>query len=123
MFHMITFTRPLPGWRLEDFLQHYRTTHFQLAVQMPLLVGYEQFQILHGADGWGTGEAFDGFHSFSVYTFASRDDAVASFASPEGQATVADANLFMHGPTVQEAGVTPLQRFSSTDSTGLRSLQ
>lgn len=113
MFQMVAFTRPQVGWTLEDFLQHYRTTHFDSATRLPGLVSYQQFKVLHGDQGWSQPDHFDGFHTFSIYTFDSREDAIAAFASPEGQANEADANSFMDRLSVRETAVVPLQQFSA----------
>lgn len=110
---MVAFTRPQPGLTTEEFLQHYRTTHFSSATQLPGLVSYQQFQVLHGEQGWSQPEHFGDFHAFSIYTFDSREDALAAFASAEGEANEADADSFMDRPSVRETAVVPIQQFTA----------
>ncbi|MCL8023946.1 EthD family reductase [Nocardioides bruguierae] len=114
MYTIVILTRPMAGMGREDFLEHYRTTHYDLATKIPGLLYYQQAEVAHGAEGWGVGdEAFPTHVGLSTYTFASREDAEAGFASAEGVAVDADTGTFMDWPSVLFAPATVIQSFGS----------
>jgi hypothetical protein len=58
MFTIAFLTRRVDGMTAEEFFEHYRTTHYDLASRMPGLVSYQQAPIRHGAGGWTEPESF-----------------------------------------------------------------
>jgi uncharacterized protein (TIGR02118 family) len=111
MFSVAFLTKRVPGTTLEQFTEHYGTTHYPLSSALPGLISYQQSLIQHGEGAWGTSEAFAGYDALSIYTFASRADADAAFASPEGLATDADTPLFMEWSSVLAVPVEVTRRF------------
>lgn len=110
--HAIAFlTRRVPGMSREDFLEHYRTTHYALSTQLPGLISYQQSAIEPGDGDWPASEAVAGYDALSLYTFASKEAADAAFAGPEGVATNADTPLFMEWSTIIGIPATVIQRF------------
>jgi uncharacterized protein (TIGR02118 family) len=72
----------------QAFLEHYRTVHAPLAKTMPGLVGYS----------WGVAEMPDGatpeHFLVAALDWPSKDVALQSLGSPEGQAGMADLANF-----------------------------
>jgi uncharacterized protein (TIGR02118 family) len=83
VYKIIFVTKRKPGLTLEEYLRHYHTTHFELAIKMPALVSYRQIPIRH--EGPRSEDAPD-HDAVSEYVFESDEAARASWASVEGQA-------------------------------------
>jgi uncharacterized protein (TIGR02118 family) len=97
MHRNIFVTTLKPGLALGHYLEHYHTTHFQLAIKMPGLVAYRQMPIQH--EGPRSDEAPD-YDAVSEYVFDSDEAAEASRASAEGQAIQEDTGKFIDWPSV-----------------------
>jgi uncharacterized protein (TIGR02118 family) len=96
--HKIVFvTKRKPGLALGQYLEHYHTIHFQLAIKLPGLVSYRQMPIRH--EGPRSEESPD-YDAVSEYVFDSDEAAAASWASAEGQAILEDTGKFIDWPSV-----------------------
>ncbi|MEV7136241.1 EthD domain-containing protein [Arthrobacter sp. NPDC093128] len=98
-FTVVFLTRRKPGLTLEQFREHYLTTHFELASRVPGLVSYRQQPVRH--DGAPLMEEIGPvYDAVSEYSFASDADARAAFTSPEWIALNEDTGGFIDWPTV-----------------------
>ncbi len=113
MYTLAFVTKPIPGMSREAFFDHYQTTHYALSSTLPGLISYQQSALDTEGQPWALGEAFAGYEALSLYTFASRDDAVAAFASPRGLEVDADTPHFMEWESVLAAPSFVLQRFEA----------
>jgi uncharacterized protein (TIGR02118 family) len=111
MYTMAILTKAKPGVSTEQFLEHYRTTHFELASRLPGLVSYQQARVAHGAEAWTSPESYPEYDALSIYTFESYQAARAAFDSEAGRAVDADTGLFIDWPTVLFAPAKILQAF------------
>ncbi|HWH26379.1 MAG TPA: EthD family reductase [Pseudolysinimonas sp.] len=109
MFTIAFLTKRRPDLSLDEYLHHYEKVHFPLAVKLPGLVSYTQQPIVHG--GWNGTDSFPEYDGLSLYTFESKDEADAAFASPAGVALNEDTGLFMDWPSVLSIPVETLQQF------------
>jgi uncharacterized protein (TIGR02118 family) len=114
MYTIVYVTKRVPGLTVEQFAEHYRMVHYDLARRIPGLVSYQQSLIDHDSSRWVATSPFDEYDAVSLYTFASHADAVRAFATIEGQATDADTPAFMDWDTILGAPTTVIQRFDST---------
>lgn len=99
------FVKKHPRLSDTEFVEHWTTTHAQLASKMPGLLGYAINLPVSTADGWG--RPVDGY---ATLTFASREEAIEAWASPDGRATAEDGTLFMtaaHGFMAEPVGNGP----------------
>ncbi|MCL8026890.1 EthD family reductase [Nocardioides bruguierae] len=111
MYTIAILTQRKAGLSREEFLEHYRTTHFALSSSLPGLVSYQQHAAAHGADAWTDPESDTEFDALSVYTFESVEAGRAAFAGPEGQAVDADTGTFIDWDSVRFFPGQQIQRF------------
>lgn len=98
-YTVVFLTRRKPGLTLEEFTEHYLTTHYEFALRVPGLVSYRQQPVRH--DGAPLmEESAPSYDAVSEYSFASDEDARKAFASPEWAALNEDTGEFMDWPTV-----------------------
>lgn len=89
----------------EAFDRHYRDIHVPLCLRMPDLAGFEFSQ---GAVSASAGAP--GSHMIAVMTYPDADTLARSFASPEGQAAIADvANFASGGASIYTAEINVLR--------------
>lgn len=113
MYVIAFFTRRNLGMSSEEFFEHYRGTHWRLATDMPGLISYQQAELDRCAQPWALSSALADYDALSLYTFASREAAIAAFASPEGLATDADTPTFMDASAILAAPSSVIQRFDA----------
>ncbi|GAA2026730.1 hypothetical protein GCM10009819_07450 [Agromyces tropicus] len=113
MYTIAFFTRRVPGMSREQFFDHYRGTHYDLAVRMPGLVSYQQSELAHGDERWPPSAPFEPFDALSLYTFESREAAVAAFTSAEGLEVDADTPGFMEWSSILSAPAEVIRRFDA----------
>lgn len=113
MHTMVILTKRVPGMSKEDFFQHYRTTHYNLASKLPGLISYQQAAIGPLDGSWPATAVVEGYDAVSLYTFESKEAALAAFASPEGVATDKDTPLFMEWSSVINIPTEVIQRFEA----------
>jgi uncharacterized protein (TIGR02118 family) len=89
MFKVVYLVEKLAGMSDEAFVEHWTTTHAELAQTMPGLRGYSIN--LPSAQQRGP-RPKDGY---AALWFDSRRDAVAAWATEPGKATAQDGTLFM----------------------------
>lgn len=100
MYTLTFLTRRRPGLTLEEFVEHYRTVHLELAARLPRLISYQQSLLAHEDQAWSAPEAYPTHDALSVYSFASHEDARAAFDSEAGRALDADTGTFIDWPSV-----------------------
>jgi len=86
----ITFIRRLDGTTPAQFADHWMNVHAPMARRLPHLRAYTQNLVVAGTPGEET--LLDGMADMRF-----RDDAAAAFASPVGQALIADTPSFCGG--------------------------
>ncbi len=114
MYTIVFFTKRVDGMSRDEFFQHYRDTHYELAKKLPGLLSYQQAEIDPAGRPWPVAAQLADYDAVSFYTFESRDDAVAAFASPEGVATDADTPLFMEWSSILAAPVAIVGSFEGS---------
>ncbi|WP_162240679.1 EthD family reductase [Frigoribacterium sp. Leaf172] len=97
---MVILTKRVAGLSRDEFFEHYRTIHRQLARELPGLVSYQQAELAHGKQAWTAPEAFPHHDALSIYTFDSYDSARAAFDSAQGVTVDADTGTFIDWPNV-----------------------
>jgi uncharacterized protein (TIGR02118 family) len=75
------------------FDKYYFETHVPIAKKLP---GLKKFEVNQGAAGSPAGDS--GIHRIAILHFDDMAAIQAAFASPEGQATVADVGVFAPEP-------------------------
>lgn len=72
---------------------------------------------VHGEQAWKTPdpipESFPGYDALSIYTFGSREVALAAFTSPEGLLVEQDTGKFMDWPSVLSIPTEAIGRFDA----------
>ncbi|WP_210604340.1 EthD domain-containing protein [Brevibacterium oceani] len=111
MFTIAFITKRIAGMSLEEFTNHYQTTHYKLGSSLPGLLAYRQALIAHGCQLWSDPESYPGYDAFSTYRFASRQAADHAFASPEGLQLLDDTGTFMDWPSVLSIPVEDIKDF------------
>lgn len=113
MYTIAFFTKRVPGMTREEFLDHYSTTHYDLSSRLPGLISYQQSVIDHEGRPWAVADDLSGYDALSLYTFASKEDAIVAFDSPIGQLVDADTPLFMEWSSIIAAPTTVARRFDA----------
>lgn len=113
MFSLTFLTRRLPDITLEQFVDHYRGTHFSLGSQLPGLVSYQQSLLIKDHEEWAVAETLTGWDALSVYTFDSLKAAEDAFASDAGKALNEDTGLFMEWESVLSLPAGVVQRWEA----------
>jgi uncharacterized protein (TIGR02118 family) len=75
------------------FDKYYFETHVPIAQKLP---GLKKYEVSQGAVGSPAGDS--GVHRVAILHFEDMAAIQAAFASPQGQATVADVGVFAPGP-------------------------
>jgi len=75
------------------FDKYYFETHIPIAKKLP---GLKKYEVSQGAVGSPAGDP--GIHRIAILHFEDMASIQAAFASPEGQATVADVQVFAPEP-------------------------
>lgn len=110
MYKVIFLTRRKPGLTLEQYLEHYHSTHYELAIKMPRLRSYRQMPIRH--EGPRSDEAIADYDAVSEYIYDNDDDAAAAFASVEGKALDEDTGKFIDWSSVVTIPVSTAQEWT-----------
>lgn len=97
MIKMVIFFKRKPGMSVEDFQQHWRTTHADIIVKLPGIKRYKQSHVI--ASAYRKGEpVYDAVaESYFESTQAMKDLA----KSPEYAAVLADEPNFIDGPSMK----------------------
>ena len=118
MYTLAFVTKRVPGMTREEFFEHYRVTHYNLSSTLPGLVSYQQAALDHDGAPWGLSGPFAEYDALSLYTFASKEEAVAAFASPIGADVDADTPLFMEWSSILAMPTEVIQRFDAAAEGG-----